>query len=156
MSYRRPHLWAPVGLSTEDSRRPSNAVTWLTYSGWQPPPPPSSTFFHRPVLPVQSHREPGRWQQPLVVMAAEGSTGAGEVGGRGRGRGRRGDRLALRRWRNLKFLENKTFTLNDSGFYLSISWSAFLRSPLLRAAGRHKKDVSVLDVQQSDKQLSPL
>lgn len=43
-------------------------------------------------------------------------SGAGKVGGRGRLR--RQDSSALRRRRKLKFLENKTFTFNDAGFYL--------------------------------------
>lgn len=71
---RRRYLCAATGLSTEDSKRPSMAVTCVTYRAGQPSPPASSTLFHRPVALAQSHSEPGRWQHPPVVMVTVSQT----------------------------------------------------------------------------------
>lgn len=71
------YLWVPRALITVDSRRPSLAVTWVTY--WARRLSASSTVFDRAALPVQSHREPGRWQHSPVVISGPSR----RAGGRG-------------------------------------------------------------------------
>lgn len=71
------YLWVPRALITVDSRRPSLAVTWVTY--WARRLSTSSTVLDRAALPVQSHREPGRWQHSPVVISGPSR----RAGGRG-------------------------------------------------------------------------
>lgn len=75
------YLWVPRALITVDSRRPSLAVTWVTY--WARWLSASSTVLDRAALPVQSHREPGRWQHSPVVISGPSR----RAGGRGAPRG---------------------------------------------------------------------
>lgn len=71
----RPYLCAPSALMTVERRRPSLAVTCVTYCGR--PMSESSTDLERAALPGQSQREPGRWQQSPVVIAAPGPSAPG-------------------------------------------------------------------------------
>lgn len=73
------YLCVPRALITVDSKRPSLAVTWVTY--WARRLSSSSTVFDRAVLPVQSHREPGRWQHsPVVIVGSSRRAGGGILG----------------------------------------------------------------------------
>lgn len=79
-SLQQPHLCAPSALMTVERSRPSLVVTCVMYCGR--PSAESSTALARAALPGQSHREPGRWQQSPVVMAAPERSVPGPAPGR--------------------------------------------------------------------------
>lgn len=94
LSPQQPHLWAPKALMTVERRRPSLAVTWVMYCGR--PSSDSSTDLERAALPGQSHREPGRWQQSPVVMAAPCPSVPGPAPGRPAGTAPRSEPCSAR------------------------------------------------------------
>lgn len=108
----------PRALITVDSRRPSLAVTWVTY--WARRLSVSSTVLDRAALPVQSHREPGRWQHSPVVISGPSRRARG-----GEHRGESGSSLAPtpQVTKTLPLQKGGTFTTVTLGKFRQRKWS---------------------------------